>query len=686
MKTIVISPTALKIIYAICAVALWIGAFTVLRSVVAVGGVVDMRLDTPQPGVAKWYLDRGAGFSEADSVSVTLHPGSNDVRLRLPSATYTGLRFDPTESDTTVVVRIMNWHLASEHPGFSPSPDSLVPLANIATLSPSPDGEGVVVVPERGTDDPQLSLPLARPLSLEPMRSVARDAAAATLLSAFLLALVYIVHRRVRTRTMIAAGLFFVGGLVTALASTSRVGTAHPDERAHAWAFEYLTEHVMPPAVDDPGARWTLSTFGYSYLFELNVSYWVAARTMAPLASLFPTPENAARAFQCLLWLVLAALALRRRRGTIALGILFLSPQIWYVFAYFNGDAFSLLLAFMAVLLAAPAAGVHGYIEGRAPLHAAAGLALCLGLLLVSKANYLPLVPGMLLWLAVVHLELSAGVLCAWLAGFAMLGARVFMAASPAFAHSWIVTTLTACALVLMLGAAVAVSRRCWRDVALRPRFLRMIGLTLLVLAVATPRVAQDLYVNGLPSTKAARVEAVEEASARPDLRPSVIARGEGGEGTGLVLQHVGLGTMLFGERWGWVARSTTSALGVYGYLDILAPGSVYYILLALVVLCAITAAIALSKAEPARYARLLLVAAGTAFLVVESSALHSWIEAFQPQGRYLFPLFVMLAMMVAYAETALPRTAFRMLLAASLAVSTASFVLVALPAFGVGR
>jgi hypothetical protein len=142
---------------------------------------------------------------------------------------------------------------------------------------------------------------------------------------------------------------------------------------------------------------------------------------------------------------------------------------------------------------------------------------------------------------------------------------------------------------------------------------------------------------------------------------------------------------MLFGPYYAWVARNTTTALGVYGYLNILAPSAMYAVQLAVVLLCALMVALALRSAEPRRYVRLLLVAAGTSFLVVESSALHSWIDAFQPQGRYLFPLFAMLAMMVAYAEGRLPRAGFRLLLATALVISTLSFVFVALPAFGAG-
>ena len=674
-----------QLVAVICAIAFWIGAFVVLRSFAAVGAVVDMRLDTDHPGVAKWYFNRGPGFTEADSVAVRIRPGSNDVRFRLPSGTYTAFRFDPIDSDAQVVVRIMHWHVASDTAAFPAELNNLTPLANMARLSPSPDGAGVVAVPSPGADDPQVQLPLTQPLRLGPMRSAATDAAAAALIAAFLLGLVWFV-RRTPTRILIAAGLFLVAGLIVGLACMSRTGVAHPDERAHGWVFEYLTEHVLPPAADDPDARWTLSTFGYSYLFELNVTYWVAARVMAPLAGLFPTPEHAARVFQCMLWLVLACLALRRRRETIALGILFLSPQIWYVFAYFNGDAFPLLIAFVAVLLSAPSAGVHEFIEGRARLRSAAGFALCIGLLMVSKANYLPLVPGFLLWLAVLHIDLRWRELVAALAAFALLGAYVFAAPSPAFVSTHLPATLGIGGVGLLTAAVVSASYRCWRDVALRSRFLRLVGVLVFALAFAAPRIAQDVYVNGLPSTKATRVEAMEEAYARADLRPSVIARGQGGEGTGLVMQHIGLKDMLFGARYFWIGNSTTTALGLYGYVNILAPFWMYYALLSIALGCVALSAFGLCRAVPMHYARLLSVAAGASFLVVESSALHSWIEAFQPQGRYLFPIFALLALVVVYAESKLPRTAFKLLLASALLVSVASFAFVALPAFGVNN
>jgi len=356
------------------------------------------------------------------------------------------------------------------------------------------------------------------------------------------------------------------------------------------------------------------------------------------------------------------------------------------VFAYFNGDAFSLLLAFLAVLLCAPAARIHAYLQGRARWHAAFGLALCLGLVLVAKANFLPLVPGLLLWLAVLHLDLRWHEIGAVLAAFVLLGAKVFIAASPAFAHSALPLTFALGGDALLLGAVAAGGARCWRDAALRPPFVRLIAFTLLVFACAAPRFLEDLYVNGTPSSKAARIEAVEEAHARADLRPSVIAQGRGGEGTGLVLQHVGFGEMLFGPRYAWLGHTTTTALGTYGYVDVLSPSWLYYLLLTLLLACTALAAFGLWRAQRERAGRLLLVAAGTAFLVLESSALHSWIEAFQPQGRYLFPAFAMLAVVVAYAERTLPRAPFKLLLAASLLASAGSFAFVALPAFGVGR
>src|SRR5690606_11823115 len=119
------------------------------------------------------------------------------------------------------------------------------------------------------------------------------------------------------------------------------------------------------------------------------------------LSTWFGSELHAARCFNLTLLLVLACMAWRRSRWAICLLPLLLSPQIWYVFAYFNADALPLFLAFVAACIAADEdSGLNRFCDTRERLGASTWIFIAvLGLLLVSKRNYLPLVPILGLWL-----------------------------------------------------------------------------------------------------------------------------------------------------------------------------------------------------------------------------------------------------------------------------------------------
>jgi hypothetical protein len=399
---------------------------------------------------------------------------------------------------------------------------------------------------------------------------------------------------------------------------------------------------------------------------------------------LFSSDLLAARAFQWLLWIALCMFALRRKQWALPLSVLLLSPQIWYLYAYFNSDAFPLFLAMVAAMLLCDRdGGVHACLEGRRrPGSAILAFALCLGLLLVAKSNYVVLVPGMLLWIAVLHLDLRWRELLAALFGLGLLGAAVFLDGVPAFVAWHLRTVALVFGLALFVGAASSLLLRCRRDVLLRRPTFRLIGLCIVITAIATPRFVQDVWVNGTPAVKAAQIAMVEEAHAGQAYKPSVVAQGNGAWGTALAASGIGLSQMLFDAPYRWCATNMISAFGVYGYMNIYAPNFVYVALATLALLIAILSAIALVRAYPGAAGRLLVTASGVCALVALSSILHSWIDAFQPQGRYLLPMAAMLALVMGHAAGKLPIRVFKLLLLASLMLSGYSFARIALPAF----
>lgn len=133
----------------------------------------------------------------------------------------------------------------------------------------------------------------------------------------------------------ITAGLIFVMG------RTSQFN-AHPDEHLHFKSAQYYMSHWLPPAVGDARSEYTYSYYGISYLDEPDIVYFLAGKLSRVLSFTEFSPFLLARAFNFALFAILFLILLKYSLefGIPFYGILLLSPQLWYVFSYFNGDAF----------------------------------------------------------------------------------------------------------------------------------------------------------------------------------------------------------------------------------------------------------------------------------------------------------------------------------------------------------
>jgi hypothetical protein len=177
----------------------------------------------------------------------------------------------------------------------------------------------------------------------------------------------------------------------------------------------------------------------------------------------------------------------------------------------------------------------------------------------------------------------------------------------------------------------------------------------------------------------------VQEATAIEDLKPSAIAQGKGIQyATALAQRGIGLGAILQAP-YRWLSWSAASAFGLYGYLNVPAPFAIYVVLVTATFAITLLGCIGLVRCVPQQAARLITVGAGVALLVVESSLLNSWIIAFQAQGRYLFPIFVMLALLLATSSARVPQLAFRITIGVAALASSYSFLFVALRMLGHG-
>jgi hypothetical protein len=113
----------------------------------------------------------------------------------------------------------------------------------------------------------------------------------------------------------------------------------------------------------------------------------------------------------------------------------------------------------------------------------------------------------------------------------------------------------------------------------------------------------------------------------------------------------------------------------VYYYLIIFGSPTVYLLAFGCVVLIVGVAVAGLVREGGPRNRSILALAAGCGVLVVGLSMYHSWVNDFQPQGRYLFAMFPVLGMLLMKSSKHVGQRVVAVLIAAAFVLSTYSFV-----------
>ncbi len=145
-----------------------------------------------------------------------------------------------------------------------------------------------------------------------------------------------------------AAALALTMALVSAINDRPEQWSGPPDEYLHRSAARYYIDHWLPPKVGDAATLDSYSRdYGFSYLNETDAVYFFAGKFARLISPLVSNHDIGFRLFNVVLLAVLAYLCAMRPRAYLVFLPLLLSPQIWYIFSYFNGDAFPLFLAML---------------------------------------------------------------------------------------------------------------------------------------------------------------------------------------------------------------------------------------------------------------------------------------------------------------------------------------------------
>lgn len=428
--------------------------------------------------------------------------------------------------------------------------------------------------------------------------------------------------------------------LTIVMASISRYNH-HPDESNHLSAATYYINHFLPPAIGDPEVRDTYSVWGISYLNYHWVEYFLAGKFVFLISPLISDGDLAARFFNVSLFAILAAFFLYRSRNdkeefTIPCFLL-VTPQIWYVFSYFNNDAFAL---FISVLLAYEISYQDSLLNEflrSEPLSAKVGGGILSGILfglqIICKPNY---------WVFVL------------------------------FAAAW----------VLIRG------RPNWRAL----QKYSVIGV--IALTVFAFRVGLDLYVNGETNlfgasyinyflggykTSGGKLLAYQNEIAGYEFKPSTLENDLAQSRPEVELKAKGTTAAEMFTKWQWHKLSFNSLVGVYGYMSLLARSWYYTAMLILFSTFFIYLWLRIVASKDSRAILELATVTVGSLLCIFISFYLSWNYAFQPQGRYLFPIIPMFAVFVYTNRHMLDSVLVNGFLSATFALSAYSFVFVGL-------
>ncbi len=383
----------------------------------------------------------------------------------------------------------------------------------------------------------------------------------------------------------------------------------NPDEWESRDAIRYYTEHSLPPDIRDPEVAPTVGTYGTTRLAEWN-PYDFYGGKLAALVSV----EHVERLFGLLLGIGLFLFVLiQARKNRYLLAVCFLSPQIWYLYAYCTSDALDYLVSVIVLYqLAAPCSMLNGLIRRG-----------------VSRRET---------WRLLL---------------LGTLFAHVMMAKANFY-------------VILIYAFLVLLEPLCQAEAAEKKRLLRtylwIAGVSLAIFGI---RLGFDVAYYGIH--KRAVVLELQDKLGIYSLRPSTPPAEQDPY---FRMYNKGVSFWTFLTGYGLHHMLFRSSVGVYG--GMLVQGRDWYYLAMGALYLLLYAGTAKAVFKGRRKSWLLLhVSALASYLLV---LYNGYFEDFQAQGRYILPVFILMAHGISLDEKLTRRRWFNVLVAVTAVLSLYSF------------
>jgi uncharacterized membrane-anchored protein len=595
-----------------------------------------------------YYSAKGRPPSELVSPLQAYEPG--ETRLLLPIKQESISQISLAVSKNDGIVTISSLRILDRVGAIldTVAPSRIHASRQIAAISI--DNNVVAIQPVAGASDARVSVDIAAGISTE--QDLVPAWIAMVLLSLVLLPGFMLLRSKIDAeRSPVLLICLIVVLSVATLAAVSMV-TSHsvnPDEAMHVGAARFYLNNWLPPAIGDPRVATDPNAYagwGFSYLDEWDIGYFLAGKFAVVLAPLMPDETIRFRLFNVFLFAILVTLFATKRWAYPIAPLLLVSPQVWYVYSYFNGDAFALTVSAIAVVYMAdksfsllePGNGsVFTKTFWRAHWRAILIPAFFLAMVVLSKRNFWTAIPF------VVLIVLARARLIDWYGVLlAAVGLVAFSALSlehqSSFSHPD-VGILQLIVATIFLGCVVLLARKYFlrskSDDEVRQTVIKLAALLAIALVIAAPRIVWDFAINGDLTQKNVRLIENENRYAIPELKPETIQQGAGQPTSHFMDRGVPLRD-LFAQPLEWHIKTFLSMFGAYGYAQFYTPILVVALIalsgLALFARC-ISAVFKAGKTTQGTIVLALM------FVVVANSVLASWIVGFQAQGRYLMPM-----------------------------------------------
>lgn len=619
------------------------------------GGDLTIRMEVENglsEGQVVVYYDDGTGYREQATVRAPAKKGAHRYEFRLPVSRVNGFRIDPSMNDSST--RIAAVDVLSRGTVIRRFQGrELVPVNQIASSQVLEKGRGIRFVVQRDAKDPYFvvsnSALVAGGGGGAPLGAIVFSVAFVALAIGGLNA---VIRKEEGDRGFFLAGFGIAAGLASAMAVlTTMTGVESPDEISHILAGRYYLDRWLPPAVGDPASLASFSVYGFSYLTEPDIVYLVAAKLVAATSFISLEDFVRFRFFNVFLLVLCLYQAMRSRVALLVALPILCTPQAWYLFSYFNADAFALVVAIL--LSVAVASQFHSAHPGPArsgetvpaDLKAALTIGVLLALAILSKKTFYPIVVLVCcyaLWQAGFRQvrQLAPG-----LVGLFLLAIWAYSGKPYENSRALIESSLGRLGLLSCAGALMAASA--WQAAKAR-EVIRRIPASLWIAVGAAGvllafRAIIEVYAVGWPWDKAAALAALAERIAGPAFRPSTIATDAGYASAALASKGVDLPALLI-DRF-WVFLTSASFFGVYRYMEIYGPSWLYSAQYAVALLLMATLLARCGRDRDGRGIAVL----GTCVIAMALllSILHSWVRDFQPQGRYVFVILPVAGMLM---------------------------------------